>query len=239
MRSQVSCAGRFGGVGALSAAALAAILAVACGGATTGGTTKDAGTGHADSGKGAPDAGTVVGPCGTDDDCPSGATCQFLIGSCSAKGQCIEGPGSGCQLVEELCGCGDAGAVYSGCAFASGYASGPTTGSQSGCGLGAPSEPDAGSPGQPLPEAGTSVGPCGAGGTCAKGEGCFFPIGSCPSTGACIVLPSQGGTCGAEESLCGCDGTPVTTGCGYPSGYASGPTNGSAFCGAAPVPDGG
>ena len=79
------------------------------------------------------------------------------------------------------------------------------------------------------PEAGAIVGACGAGVACPSGSTCFFPIGSCAAKGACIENPSPGTPeCKALESLCGCDGTPVTAGCGFPEGYASGPTTGGA-----------
>ena len=75
----------------------------------------------------------------------------------------------------------------------------------------------------------TDVGPCGANGSCSGSATCYFLIGTCGGTGECFTANS-GAECGALEVLCGCDGQQVTSGCGYPNGYASGPTMGSSFC---------
>jgi len=85
------------------------------------------------------------------------------------------------------------------------------------------------------PDAGTDLGACGAGESCPSGSTCYFLIGSCSSEGRCIEN-STGPECGAIQELCGCNGELVTTGCGYPSGYASGPATGNALCGPAPEP---
>jgi hypothetical protein len=160
---------------------------------------------------------------------------SFGIGSCDLTGQCIENQAPDtpvCEAIEILCGC-DGTNVTSGCGFPDGYASGPTTG-EGICG-GAPPEPDAGTDARAeastLPEAGSPLGPCGDGGVCPSGSSCFFAIGSCPQTGECIENPPPGTPmCGAIEALCGCDGTNVTSGCGFPDGYASGPTAGGGPC---------
>jgi hypothetical protein len=77
---------------------------------------------------------------------------------------------------------------------------------------------------------------CGSGGSaactktsdCGSGSQCVYRIGSCLAAGEC--LPGSGSsTCGAIEEVCGC-GTVVVTGCGYPQGYASGPTTGQTSC---------
>jgi hypothetical protein len=183
-----------------------------------------------------PEAGADVGECDADGACPSGSSCFFPIGSCDTKGQCIEDPAPGtpqCEAIEILCGC-DGADVTAGCGFPGGYASGPTMGGSS-CG-GVPTEPDGGTDAGSLPEAGAHVGPCGDGGACPSGSSCFFAIGSCPQTGECIENPAPDTPeCGAIEILCGCDGTTVTSGCGFPDGYASGPTSGESSCGTLPT----
>jgi hypothetical protein len=89
------------------------------------------------------EAGTNLGACGSDQSCPAGASCFFKIGSCAATGQCIaDGTGPECKAIRVLCGCTDASTVATGCGYPSGYASGPTTGSDT-CGL-APPVGDAG-----------------------------------------------------------------------------------------------
>jgi hypothetical protein len=55
---------------------------------------------------------------------------------------------------------------------------------------------------------------------------CVYAIGACPGHGECQTPPSVG-PCGYETTLCGCSGLTVLTGCSYPVGYASGPTNGA------------
>src|ERR1700722_16629609 len=42
-----------------------------------------------DGGGGKPEAGTNLGPCGDEGQCPAGAGCFFPIGSCDAVGACI------------------------------------------------------------------------------------------------------------------------------------------------------
>jgi hypothetical protein len=222
----------------LAAPVLVCMGFVHCGGSTQ----KVGGTGSP------PEAGVDVGDC-VNGVCPSGSSCFFPIGSCGAKGQCIENPSPGtpvCNAIESLCGC-EGSNVITGCGFPSGYASGPTTGHGS-CGTILPPDPedgsaetgteggeDAGTEGgdeasSPV-EAGTHVGACGDGGTCPSGSSCFYAIGSCGVTGACIENPSPSTpVCNAIESLCGCDGSNVITGCGFPGGYASGPTLGNSTC---------
>jgi hypothetical protein len=168
-----------------------------------------------------PEAGTPLGPCGANGVCPSGSTCLYPVGSCAAEGVCIESPAPGtpeCELVELLCGCGQE--VTRGCNDPAGYASGPSTGSSS-----CATPQDAAAP-KPI-EAGTPRGACGDGGACPTGSACFYPIGSCAATGQCIENPPPGTPeCGTEELLCGC-GRQVVSGCGFPNGYASGPTTGA------------
>jgi hypothetical protein len=173
------------------------------------------------------DSGTDRGPCGANGACPSGSSCYFPIGSCDATGECIENPPPGapeCNAVELLCGC-DGQEVTGGCGYPAGYASAPTNGTGA-CALdaGPPVPKDA----APPEDSGTDRGPCDAKGGCPSGSSCYFPIGSCDATGECISNPDPGTPeCGAIELLCGCNGKQVTTGCGYPMGYASGPTTGS------------
>ena len=179
------------------------------------GGTADAGSKH-DSGTGtARDTGTTLPSCGSGEACPTGSTCFFPIGSCSAKGQCQVWPAPGtaeCEAIEQLCGC-DGTPVTTGCDAPQGYATGPTTGaSGSNCGA---------------KDAGKATAACSATEACPSGSTCFYPIGSCAAKGECQVWPAPGtAECGAIEALCGCDGTQVTTGCDAPQGYATGPTTG-------------
>ena len=210
---------------------LACLAALGCGGTFLG---SDAGSGAGGSGH---SEGGVSGgpPCGHNESCPSGSTCFFPIGSCDAKGVCVENPPPGtpeCNAIELVCGCGKE--ETTGCGFPSGFASGPTTGSSSDCAVAV----DAGPPGDA-----TVYGPCGANGACPSGSSCLYPIGSCGTQPVCVEnLPdaSAQNECNALESLCGC-GTWVTTGCGFPIGYATGATLGSQDCGDAgyPTPDAG
>jgi len=72
----------------------------------------------------------------------------------------------------------------------------------------------------------TAGAPCTTSTDCGSGARCLFTIGSCSTTGKCEPNPT-GPQCGAIELLCGCDGTTVDTGCGFPNGFASGPTTGA------------
>jgi hypothetical protein len=92
-----------------------------------GGASDDCGWDHS-----APDMTTPTlegDPCVKDADCKSPSLlCAYKIGSCSAKGQCAKVPTPTCASIVELCGC-DGTPVKSGaCFYATGYASGPTTG---------------------------------------------------------------------------------------------------------------
>ncbi len=170
-----------------------------------------------DAGRGNGDTGTSGAECGTGNSCSGGATCFFPIGACTSKGQCIVWPAPGaseCRAIEEFCGC-DGTLVTSGCDAPSGFATGPTTGTQSICPT-------------PTADGGSTPVPCGAENSCPGGGTCFFPIGECSATGQCIVWPAPGtGECKAIEELCGCDGSQVQSGCIAPSGYATGPTTGT------------
>jgi len=73
---------------------------------------------------------------------------------------------------------------------------------------------------------------------CGLGEACLYWMGSCSARGTCMTFPAPraSGGCGSaavqcadSETLCGC-GVTVMSGCNYPSGYASGPTNGERDC---------
>ena len=73
---------------------------------------------------------------------------------------------------------------------------------------------------------------CGGvfGGACTtdsecNGGRCLFAIGSCDAVGQCMAKET-GPMCNSEEELCGCHGEMVVTGCGFPQGFASGPTTG-------------
>jgi hypothetical protein len=75
----------------------------------------------------------------------------------------------------------------------------------------------------------TSGNECTGSAQCGSGSRCLFPIGACSSgtpIGSCTPNPS-GNQCNSVQELCGCDGTTVVTGCGFPSGFASGPTTGA------------
>ena len=77
---------------------------------------------------------------------------------------------------------------------------------------------------------------CETSSDCGSGEACLFPIGSCTAQGQCMKYPDNGsngcggggGECGYVQGLPGCNGALVSTGCGYPDGYANGPTLGPA-----------
>ena len=150
--------------------------------------------------KAAPGATTE---CGADGACPTGFTCGFEIGSCSAKGQCIatEQSTGTCNLSQVFCGCGDAGPVYAGC---SSYASAPTEGNQD-CKLpDQPSLPDGGS--LMACAAAVTTSPCTTackdGEICAQGAppdiGCVADASaesglSCTrAPGSCVAMPSLG-----------------------------------------------
>jgi hypothetical protein len=61
--------------------------------------------------------------------------------------------------------------------------------------------------------------------TCPAGLECVYAFGDCSGNGECLAPANSG--CNALESLCGCNGAAtVVSGCGYPTGYASGPTTG-------------
>jgi hypothetical protein len=157
---------------------------------------------------------TPLGPCGADNSCPSGSSCYFPLGSCSAKGQCVQDQPSSaplCNAIEEVCGCGMV--QTTGCGFPSGYASGPAI-SGSACLV------------DTAPPPGSNVGPCGAKDECPTGSSCVYPIGKCDAVPACIEgEPAGTPVCKFQMDICGC-GQLAITGCGYPSGYASLPSTG-------------
>jgi hypothetical protein len=74
-------------------------------------------------------------------------------------------------------------------------------------------------------------GACATNDDCSNGQECLFAIGSCAAKGECKNRPS-GPECNAVEEVCGCNGATVFTGCGFPSGFATGPTTGAPFCAA-------
>jgi hypothetical protein len=83
---------------------------------------------------------------------------------------------------------------------------------------------------EPSGPADSGTGSCGSNGECPSGSACYYAIGSCDAKGACIENPSsEAPLCGAGQSLCGC-GAMVSTGCGFPNGYATGPTTGESIC---------
>jgi hypothetical protein len=60
---------------------------------------------------------------------------------------------------------------------------------------------------------------------------CVYSIGSCSASGQCQNRPT-GPQCNAIIEYCGCNGVTVVGGCGFPQGFASGPTTGaSGNCG--------
>lgn len=235
-------------IGTNAVLALVVATLAACGGSVVGvqGPGVDSGGTPGDDGGGrAP--GTVLGDCGPNESCPAGSSCYYPIGNCDAKPECVVNPAAGtpeCGAEELLCGCGVQ--ATSGCGFPQGFASGPALESSGSCfGFGPPDAgqaPDAtfpidgGGPGDAAfpPEDADFGGPCSSGENCGPGYECLFPIGVCPAHGYCVAIPTGPG-CGVEESLCGCDGVSnVTTGCGFPSGWASGPTDGQSFCSTGP-----
>jgi hypothetical protein len=199
------------------------VVGLVCAAVGCGGSIVDPGgsKGSGGSAGSSPDSGPTV-PCVTSSDCASGSTCFYPMGDCSAQGQCFGPADSGaamCNLIAIVCGCGTN--QTTGCGFPDGYASGPALSGAS-C-VGGTS---------PVPEAGTHRGPCAVSGDCPSGSSCYYPIGSCDAKGECIEDPAPGSPmCKSIEALCGCGGGMVTTGCGFPDGYASGPSNGSSFCG--------
>ncbi|MEO6952680.1 MAG: hypothetical protein ABI321_12790 [Polyangia bacterium] len=61
---------------------------------------------------------------------------------------------------------------------------------------------------------------------CGTGSSCVYKVADgCEAQGECVAKPT-GIQCYALESYCGCSGTPVNAGCGFPAGYATGPTTG-------------
>ena len=223
---------------------LTSIVLLHCGGATV--RSQDSADGG---GSPSAEAGSVLGPCGSDDSCPSGSSCYWAIGSCSAVGECVvNSTGPECGAEEILCGC-NGQTVTSGCGFPEGFASGPSNGSSDCYPEGPYPTPDAGveagsseagggeagsgDSGTGI-EAGTPVGPCGANGACPTGASCYFPIGSCSAAGQCIEDLGGSSGCQVIEYVCGCGapGSAVMTGCGFPTGYASGPAIGPGACAA-------
>lgn len=71
----------------------------------------------------------------------------------------------------------------------------------------------------------SSVSKCSAQSDCGSGKECLYRIGNCDAEGECIDSPS-GPQCNALDTVCGCNGAQVYDGCGFPGGYASGPTTG-------------
>ena len=69
---------------------------------------------------------------------------------------------------------------------------------------------------------------CSSRGDCGDEQVCVYKIGNCSAQGECQDIPKPG--CFSIAELCGCNGSIVTTGCGYPYGYATGPTTGSQSC---------
>lgn len=81
---------------------------------------------------------------------------------------------------------------------------------------------------------GCSAKHCSSNAECSSGEMCLYPIGDCSASGECQKVsnpPTRGcstlSCAGGETQYCGCDGTTVYGGaCGFPDGYATGPTRG-------------
>lgn len=74
-------------------------------------------------------------------------------------------------------------------------------------------------------------GSCSTTVSCPTGSSCYFAIGTCSTTGKCFENPAPGTpVCKVIVDLCGCDGQIVTSGCAYPTGYASAPTLGAHLC---------
>jgi hypothetical protein len=67
---------------------------------------------------------------------------------------------------------------------------------------------------------------CNKDSDCSDGRCVYKVSDGCSASGVCMTPPT-GPTCGAVEILCGCDGSDVSSGCGFPAGYASGPSTGA------------
>jgi hypothetical protein len=104
----------------------------------------------------------------------------------------------------------------------------------------------------PVVAEGCSSKACSQDSDCSIGEACLYWVGSCSARGTCMTFPdpaASGGCgspavqCGDSYTVCGC-GVTAMSGCKYPAGYASGPTNGDRDClspgsTGGPGPDGG
>ena len=59
---------------------------------------------------------------------------------------------------------------------------------------------------------------------CGSGSACLYKVADgCSAVGECVKNVT-GIECFALEAYCGCDGSTVNAGCGFPAGYATGPT---------------
>lgn len=65
---------------------------------------------------------------------------------------------------------------------------------------------------------------------CASGYSCMYKVADACSAGGECVKDVTGIQCFALETYCGCDGSTVNAGCGFPAGYATGPATGSLLC---------
>ena len=68
-------------------------------------------------------------------------------------------------------------------------------------------------------------GACATRAECGSGEACLFKVGKCNARGECVSLPNFG--CDSFITYCGCHGDIVKSTCGYPDGYATGPSLGA------------
>jgi hypothetical protein len=172
---------------------------------------------ESDAGNDAPKTGAS---CSKSSECTGSEQCFFPIGSCAAKGTCMNFT-SNCNAIVMLCGC-DGSQVSSGCITPTGYATGPTTGSSFCIG-------DAGSTDSGLPccTAGEGWGglPTTNSPTC---EGCCSGLiqsssvvgpGDIAYTCAAPTGAGDGGTCSGTAPECcglnaeGCEGPVATATC--------------------------
>lgn len=90
-------------------------------------------------------AGCAPKTCTTSADCDSDQLCQFKIGSCTAKGECLGPPKPRSFLEVDYCGCnGSQVRSGPGPGYEEGYASGPTMGVDNDCTSADAEAPEAG-----------------------------------------------------------------------------------------------
>jgi hypothetical protein len=68
-------------------------------------------------------------------------------------------------------------------------------------------------------------GSCTTNADCPSGGTCLYPQGSCSAQGTCQYR-NGAAECGLVTAVCGCNGSVVTSPCGWADGYWTGPTLG-------------